>query len=724
MKGWKKISKFIWKKRRLAILAPTVAGFVILLRMAGLLQVLELSALDRLFLMRPVEEPDSRIVIVGIDEEDLNALGTWPIPDIILAQLLQKIKQQEPRAIGLDIYRDLPVPPGYEELVKVFETTPNLIGIRKVVGDETQHAIAPPPILASLGQVSANDFPWDVDSKIRRSLLYLEDEEGNTVFSLGFRLAMIYLEAEGIKPQMKDEIKIQLGKAVFSPFEGNDGGYVGAEDGGYQELLNYRGPQQSFTIVSLMDVLEEQVDPDLMRDRIVFIGSTATSLKDYLLTPYSTTLFGIPQPMAGVEIHANITSQFISGALEGRPTIQTWPEGIEWGWILLWAAIGTTFTCRWRDVKGLPHISFSRTTARMSLASAILIGICYAAFIRAWWIPLVPPLMALSGAAIATIVYTLVEKLKLSYKQIEEYSRTLEIKVEERTHELKLKNDQLKETLQQLKAAQTQMIAQEKLASLGSLAAGIAHEIRNPLNFVNNFAGISVELTEEVIEELENQAENLAAEDVEYMNETLTDLKDSVADIKHHGERIEKIVEGMLLLSHSDSGTRSPTDLNGLLDEAIQLAYHRVFAQDSSFEIAIATDYQEAIGEVELVAQDMNRALLNILNNAFDAVYEKKKTLGSEFHPQLQVTTRQSGDRHSPRNIEIRIRDNGSGIPEDIRDKIFNPFFTTKPPGEGTGLGLSLTYETIVGEHGGQIQVESQLHQYTEVIIALPKIIA
>ncbi|AFY84608.1 CHASE2 domain-containing protein [Oscillatoria acuminata] len=722
---WAKVKRKIWEWRKVSILAPTVAGLAILLRMSGLLQALEFSTLDLLFQLRPVQPPDPRILIVGINENDLTTLGNWPIPDNVLAELLEKIKAQEPKAIGLDIYRDMPVGQGFEQLKTVFETTPNLIGIRKVVGNQQQAEIAPSPILDSLDQVGANDFPWDMDNKIRRGFLYLSDEEGTLVFSLAFKLAMIYLEGEGIAPQMKDETRIELGKAVFSPLRPYDGGYVRASDEGYQILLNYRGPQGSFDTISLMDVLENRIPPDLMRDRIVLIGSTAISLKDFSLTPYSNTLSGIPEAMAGIEIHANLTSHLIAAALEGESKIHTASEGVEWLWIFLWGVVGAGFTCQWRDIKGLPYISFPRTGVMISLASLVLIVTVYSAFMLSWWIPLVPPLLALIGSAIATIGYTLLENLQLSYKQIEEYSRTLEVKVEQRTVELRDKNQQLKLTLKQLKAAQKQMIAQEKLASLGSLAAGIAHEIRNPLNFVNNFASISVDLTEELIEELDNPRDNLEDLDVEYLNETLTDLKDSVVDIKQHGERIEKIVEGMLLLSQAERGQRSRVNLHAILSEAIELASHSYQNKDTNFSIAIETDYDEAISEIYIVPQDMSRAFLNLVNNACYALYEKYQADPDGYRPTLTVKTRTSSDRPTePKRdpgVEIRIRDNGPGIPEEILDQIFNPFFTTKPTGEGTGLGLSLTYETIVGQHGGQLEVNSHPGDHTEFMIILPQ---
>lgn len=302
------------------------------------------------------------------------------------------------------------------------------------------------------------------------------------------------------------------------------------------------------------------------------------------------------------------------------------------------------------------------------------------------------------------------------YKQLEGYSRTLEIKVDERTQELKDKNQELQATLKKLKATQDQIIAQEKLASLGALTAGIAHEIKNPLNFVNNFAELSAELTQELLEEIENQQDRLESETIEYIEEILSDLEQNVKKINEHGKRADNIVRGMLMHSRGQTGERQPTNINALLAEYVNLAYHGMRAKDASFNIAIETDYDDAIGEVNVVPQSMSRVFLNVINNACYSANEKKKELGDKFSPVLSVRTKNLGDR-----IEIRIRDNGKGIPNDILDKIFNPFFTTKPTGQGTGLGLSISHDIIVQEHQGQLNVETEAGRYAEFIIVLPR---
>ncbi|MBD2016290.1 AAA family ATPase [Microcoleus sp. FACHB-53] len=302
------------------------------------------------------------------------------------------------------------------------------------------------------------------------------------------------------------------------------------------------------------------------------------------------------------------------------------------------------------------------------------------------------------------------------YNQLEEYNRTLEFKVEERTQQLQEKNQELASTLKKLKATQDQIIAQEKLASLGALTAGIAHEIKNPLNFVNNFAELSAELTEELLEEIENQKDKLDTETTEYIEEILNDLTQNVKKINEHGKRADNIVRGMLMHSGGKAGERQLTDINALLAEYVNLAYHGMRAKDSSFNITIETHYDDTIGLVNVVPQNISRVFLNVINNACYSAHEKKKELGEGFLPTLSVTTKNLGEQ-----IEIRIRDNGKGITDEIRDKIFNPFFTTKPTGQGTGLGLSISHDIIVQEHQGELKVNTEAGSYAEFVIVLPR---
>ena len=295
-----------------------------------------------------------------------------------------------------------------------------------------------------------------------------------------------------------------------------------------------------------------------------------------------------------------------------------------------------------------------------------------------------------------------------AFNQLLERAKELLEAQKQRTIELKQINEKLK-------ATQKQMIAQEKLASLGSLTAGIAHEIRNPLNFVNNFAELSVDLTEELREELETQQDNLDPEIAEELIDIIADLSTNANKINHHGKRAEKIVSNMLLHSRSGESNWELTNINSLLAEAINLAYHGMRAKDSSFNVTLDTDYDETIGKLNIVPQDINRVFLNVVGNACYAVHAKKKANGDDFVPLIKVRSRNLGEK-----IEIRIRDNGDGMSSEVIDKVFNHFFTTKPTGEGTGLGLSLSYEIITQEHQGELRVESEFGMYAEFIMVLP----
>ena len=728
---WPKIQKFFWRWRGEWLVAGSVAGFTLLIRLSGLLQLLELSAYDQLMRLKPSASTDSRIAIVGFDESDLQSVEDWPFSDALIVQLLEKIKAQQPRAIGLDIYRDFVKEPGHAEWLAFARSTPNLIGIQKIVADASTKsdpndfgvAIPPPPVLAELNQVAANDLPLDVDGKIRRGFIYLSDPQNKTVLSLGFQLAWMYLEGEGISPEILDKERIGIGQAVLSRLGNNDGGYMRADSSGYQILLNYRAAENSFPIVSMQDVLQGRVEEDFFRDRVVLIGSTAPSLKDFFLTPYSHPFSGLPVRMTGVEINAHVTSFLISAALGERSLIFTLPEYLEWVWILLWSIIGAFWISHWRSVEGLAKLSILRTLVHFIFISSILCIGVFAVFLYAWWIPIVPPLIALTGSTIVKIGMTLIANLKRSYQQIEDYARTLEIKVEERTEELKNKNVQLEETnvqleetLDQLQTAQNQMISQAKLASLGSLTAGIAHEIRNPLNFVNNFSDLTIQLTQDLEEELETQSSKFEDEAAEYIEEIIDDFKECVKTIHHNGKGIEKIVDGML--GHAREGTEnaSLSDINQLLKEAIQLTYHNFQEKLADFEVKLDVDYDTSLKPVLVFSQNFNTSLLNILHNAFDAMKDRKIEGEENYFPILTVKT-----KNIDNCVKISIRDNGIGIPPEHLDKIFEPFFTTKPTGEGTGLGLSLARETIVSLHQGEVSIRSTPREYSEFEVILPQ---
>lgn len=284
----------------------------------------------------------------------------------------------------------------------------------------------------------------------------------------------------------------------------------------------------------------------------------------------------------------------------------------------------------------------------------------------------------------------------------------LEVLVAERTIEITRQKDELQETVKELQATQAQLIQQEKLASLGELTAGIAHEIQNPLNFVNNFAEVSAELIDEM-------AEEIAKGDTQEVLAIAADIKQNLEKIRHHGQRADGIVKGMLQHSRASNDTKEPTNINNLASEYLRLAYHGLRAKDKSFNAELVTNFQEDMPQVDVFAQDVGRVMLNLFTNAFYAVQQKQKRSLPDYKPTVTITTAKKNNV-----LEIKVHDNGIGIPESIKHKIMQPFFTTKPTGEGTGLGLSLSYDIIVKAHGGKIDIQTQEGEYTEFTLSVP----
>jgi len=278
--------------------------------------------------------------------------------------------------------------------------------------------------------------------------------------------------------------------------------------------------------------------------------------------------------------------------------------------------------------------------------------------------------------------------------------------------------DVLQEAYRELRVTQANLIHAEKMASLGQLTAGIAHEIKNPLNFVNNFAGLSAELLTELSEALKPGIDGLKAEERTEVEALLATLNNNLSKIAEHGRRADGIVKSMLLHSRGGGGERQSANINSLIEEAFNLAYHGARAQDKEFNIAIERELDPNLGPIELVPQDITRVFLNLFGNAFYATKKRQQDgkAGVNYRPVVRVTTRDLGYQ-----VEARVRDNGVGVPPDVQAKMFTPFFTTKPTGEGTGLGLSISYEIIVQQHGGTMTIDSRLGEFTELIVQLPR---
>jgi signal transduction histidine kinase len=282
--------------------------------------------------------------------------------------------------------------------------------------------------------------------------------------------------------------------------------------------------------------------------------------------------------------------------------------------------------------------------------------------------------------------------------------------------EVRAARDAAEKALSELQAAQASLLHAQKMAALGQLTAGIAHEIKNPLNFVNNFAGLSAELLVELKDAMAPVRETLEDGRRTEIDETIELLNTNLDKIASHGQRADGIVRSMLLHSRGGSSDRQTVDINAVLEEALNLAYHGARAQDQAFNVTLERDLQADIAPIEIVPQDVTRVFLNLIGNGFYAVGKRRRQDGEAFRPTVKVTT-----RDLPDSVEIAIRDNGVGIPQEHHQRLFQPFFTTKPTGEGTGLGLSISYDIVTQQHGGTIVVDSKLGQFTEFTIRFPR---
>ncbi|WP_225413938.1 sensor histidine kinase [Stigmatella hybrida] len=300
------------------------------------------------------------------------------------------------------------------------------------------------------------------------------------------------------------------------------------------------------------------------------------------------------------------------------------------------------------------------------------------------------------------------------YRTMEEHSRTLEQRVAERTEQLHQKNAELQHTLETVKTMQVQIITQEKRASLGELTAGIAHELKNPLNFMSNFAEGSLELLQELAEDLGNGT-GLPPSWRDKLLALMSELTQNSFKVCEHGHRATSIIDGMLRHARAPAGKPHLADINQLVEEAVRFIQHGLHSQTPKIEVAIDTELDPSVPALPLATEDIRRVILNLLDNSCYAAHHKGRRLGLSSLPQVSVSTRWTGSA-----VEMRIRDNGEGIPPAIRDRIFTPFFTTKPPGKGTGLGLSISHDIIVVTHGGTLHVESEEGQYAEFILTLP----
>ena len=364
--------------------------------------------------------------------------------------------------------------------------------------------------------------------------------------------------------------------------------------------------------------------------------------------------------------------------------------------------------------KAMAEAAAATRISQIVVAAAVLLGVLLTfLLLRAIVVPLRRLVGAMDGLNAGNVDVAIP---KAGADEIGAVARTL-ARFRDTLKEQSRRERELRAAHEELKATQASLIHAEKMASLGQLTAGIAHEIKNPLNFVNNFAALSVELLDELKQTARQAINALGADKRAEVDEVIDMLTGNLEKIAEHGKRADGIVKSMLAHSRGGSGDRQKVDLNALIDEALNLAYHGARAQDHDFNITLEREFDRSLAPIELVPQDITRVLLNLFGNGFYAAEKRRREAGdAAFHPVMKVVTRDLGNE-----VEIKVRDNGTGIPTELRDKLFQPFFTTKPTGEGTGLGLSISWDIVTQQHGGRISVDSEPGAFTEFTIRLPR---
>lgn len=696
-----RFKRLIWDWRGVIGIVFCVTLLIFLLRITGCVQLLEWNTLDLMLELHSRDVDNRKITIVSIQDPEIKELGQWPISDLTLTELLQKIQAQQPRVIGLSLYKNSFVVENQTELVKVFKNTLTFDEIQEAISNIYSVNRNRSQIHRKFQQISPNKMLIDRDGVMRRAFLFSIISEQGLLPSLGMAVSLEFLEQEGVFPvASQNQGWLQLDQVVFPPFNHNDGGYIRANDQGYQILIDFRGSAHSFNTIDYKNILAGHFDPKLLSDHIVLVGSQATSNRDHFYTADNNEA-AHPIQTYNLEIQANLASQIVGIVLGEHSLIKVWSDFQEYLWIFGWGAGVAIWGWKYRQIENI----FKLVTIiflGMAIAITIMASINYIAFLFGWWLPFVPTLLSTSSVTICIFIYIYVNKLQ-------EFNITLTKKVKANSYKLEV-------TLAELKSTQEKIIFQDKLAALGTLVAGVSHELKNPLHFILNFADLSLDLTKELRYELNQLSSIYSQEAANDAYQDFNTLLENLSEIQKYSQRANDILQTMLPHPNQQSFDYQFTNVHDLIDSAIKLVCYSQTNRESNFNVILLKEYDAEVDLIEIIPQSVSRAIINIIDNAYYALQEKYKARNHNFTPTLTIKT-----VNLPKAITISIQDNGPGIPKEIINKIFDPFFTTKPPQQGMGLGLSITYNLITKSIQGKIKLETKPNVFTRFTILLPK---